>query len=295
MNFAIPWPYLPSQIQSHDLEIPSEKYVQLDIKVCDSEKMFNWELFHAAHGDLWNILGSTIRPFGLTVNDRGLFLRIPEIEKLDRKKGMVFLTDESDLILEFLGLEKERWWRELGSREEMFEYAAGCRLFWVKDEGEVEDGEVAGMGLEGGEVGKKKLKHNDRARMTKRPIFREWMEGFIPRCREEGRFIKSRGVTREQVRDEAFMKFGVEARLEFETRLKDWTLARHTDDMWRRVIKGSVPEIEDLQFRAASIRTLKGVIMEGDTFKGIVVAEVAPNEEVMISVFSQGIYADCIL
>ncbi len=80
-------------------------------------------------GDLWNILGTTIRPFGLTVNDKGMYLRIPEIELLDRKKSMIYLTDSPSQILQFLGLDEEKWWAEFGTRREMFELAAGCRMF----------------------------------------------------------------------------------------------------------------------------------------------------------------------
>ena len=77
MNFAIPWPKslkvsdIPCESTSNSeaQDTTEEKYIQLDIKICPSLKIFNWELFHAAHGDLWNILGSTIRKFGLTVNN----------------------------------------------------------------------------------------------------------------------------------------------------------------------------------------------------------------------------------
>ena len=275
MNLAVPWPTEAEEISVVEI------YVQLDVKLCSSEKMFEWELFHAAHGDLWNILGSTIRKFGLTVNNLGMYLRIPEIELLDRKKSMVFLTDEHRRIIEFLGLDPEKWWKEFGSREEMFKYAAACRMFWVKDlSEETADAEEGVMeGQEGGEIGKKKLKHNDRARMAKRPIFREWMDEFIPKCTAEGRFRKSKDITREQIRDEAFVEFGPDVQTTYEKRLKEWTLARHTDEMWRDVIKGGVPEDVDPPFRAASIRTLKGIIMDGETFNGKPVLEVAPNEE----------------
>ena len=281
VNFAIPWP--AEELLGEDGEgkkvVMEKKYVQLDVKICDSEKMFQWELFHAAHGDLWNILGSTIRRFGLTVNNLGMYLRIVEIEPFDRRKSMVFLTDDHGRIVEFLGLEKERWWRKFESRGEMFEYAAGCRMFWVKDFDEMGDAEGAMEGQEGGDAGKKKLKHNDRARLAKRPIFREWMEEFIPRCREEGRFADSKGVTREQIREECFVYFGEAVKLEYEARLKEWQLARHKDDMLRLVIKGSVPEDADPPFRSASIRTLKGVIMNGEAFEGKKVPGVAANEE----------------
>ena len=286
MNFAIPWPG-----SSDSSKRKEERFVQIDIKICPTLKILEWELFHSAHGDLWNILGSTVRKFGLTVNNMGMYLRIAEIEAKDRKKSMILLTDEPGRILKFLGLEEEPWWKEFGSREEMFEYAARCRMFWVKDLGEESEGgsptektfEITTLeGQEGGDEGKKKLKHNDRQRMKKRPIFREWMDEFIPKCRAEGRYATSQNppVTREQVRDEAFIEFGSEIKTTYETRLREWKLETHTDNLWRVVLKGSVPEDIDPQFRAASIRTLKGVIMEGDTFEGKVIPDVARNAEV---------------
>jgi hypothetical protein len=283
MNFAIPWPQSPNSRERIEA-----RFVQIDIKICPTLKMLEWELFHGAHGDLWNILGSTIRKFGLTVNNLGMHLRIPEIELKDRKKSMILLTDEPNTILNFLGLDEEKWWKEFGSREEMFEYAAGCRMFWVKDLEEEDEDEESGKGREeiegqeGGVEGKKKLKHNDRQRMAKRPIFREWMDEFIPKCRAEGRFTDSSNgnVTREQIRDEAFAHFDPTIKTTYETRLREWKLATHTDELWRLDLKGSVPEDIDPQFRAASIRTLKAVIMEGETFEGKEVPEVARNEEV---------------
>jgi hypothetical protein len=199
---------------------------------------------------------------------------------------MILLTDEPRRILELLGLNGEKWWKEFGSRQEMFEYAAGCRMFWVKDleeeaeEASEESPEVTLEGQEGGEAGKKKLKHNDRQRMAKRPIFREWMDEFIPKCRAEGRFMDSKNVTREQIREEAFVQFDPTVKMTYETRLREWKLATHTDNLWRSVLKGNVPEDIDPQFRAASVRTLKGVIMEGDKFEGKVVPEVARDAEV---------------
>jgi hypothetical protein len=280
VNLAIPWPESDPKKE--------KQYIQADIHICSNEKDLTWNLFHAAHGDLWNILGTTIRPFGLTVNDKGLFLRIPEIELLDRKKSMIFLTDSPSQILDFLGLDEEKWWKEFESRKEMFEFAASCRMFWVKEKvveeeggegvgdvvGEVDAGGVGGQ--EGGEKGKKKLKHNDRQRMAKRPIFREWIEEFIPLLREEGRCGVCK-VTREQVRDEAFERWGV--RKEYEERLRVWRLARHEDELWREVIKGSIPEDVDPQFRGAAIRQLKAVIMEGEEWEGAVPDAAKKNEE----------------
>lgn len=99
MNLAVPWP------KQDDGE---KKYIQIDVHTCKDLKEWKFNLFHAAHGDLWSILGTTIRPFGLTVNDKGMYLRIPKIELLDRKKSMIFLTGKPGEILEFLGLNEEK-------------------------------------------------------------------------------------------------------------------------------------------------------------------------------------------
>ncbi|PVH78704.1 hypothetical protein DL98DRAFT_516524 [Cadophora sp. DSE1049] len=308
MNLAIPWledidahdslsnachyeveEVIEKDMKGQDENAVGDRFIQLDIHILPTLRSYSWELFHTAHGDLWNILGSTIRRFGLTVNNLGLFLRIPEIELLDRKKSMVFLTDEPNTILEFLGLDAERWWRSFASQDEMFAYAAGCRMFWVKEklevgegEGDVvgeipaelsaeahQNGEVNGTvheGQEGGTAGKKKLKHNDRQRLEKRPIFRSWIEDFVPTCRAQGLYLTVQ-TSREQIRDEAFENFGVKD--EYEARLKEWKLERHKDELWRGVIKGSVTiEGVDPQFRAASVKYLKGVIMEGGVWAG---------------------------
>ena len=263
-NFAIPWP-------EYDDEY-SEKFVQVDIHICPSEKLMQWELFHHAHGDLWNILGTTVRRYGITVNNKGMFIRIPEIEALDKKKSMVFLTDEPNEILDFLGLEQAKWWRPFKSREQMFEYAASCRMFHVKEakpESELE-GDVITEGIEGqegGVRGKKKLKHNDRQRMSKRPIYAEWIDEFIPKCRKEGRFGNTK-ITREEIRDNAFEMFGVKEA--FVRKQKEWILMRHKDTLWKDVIKGCVPKDIDPGLQAASIRTLKKVIMEGEPYEGVV-------------------------
>jgi hypothetical protein len=283
INFAVPWPRDEASSERKervDEESAEEnKYIQVDVHICNDTRDFEWELFHAAHGDLWNILGTTIRPYGLTVNNHGLYIRIPEIELVERKKSMVFLTDEPLRVLEFLGLDAEKWWKQFESREEMYEYATTCRMLWVPEveEEDASVGDAKGQeGIEDGEKQKKKLKHNDRRRLAQRPIFRAWFEEFIPRCRKEGRFEVAR-TTREQIRDDAFEKFGIKE--EYMTKLREWSLARHLDEVTRDVIKKNIPtDGVDVHLRAAAIKTLKGIIVGGDEFEGKIPEAVAKDE-----------------
>ncbi|KAG9234191.1 hypothetical protein BJ875DRAFT_462136 [Amylocarpus encephaloides] len=264
VNLAIPWP--------KDLDGDEEYHTQIDVHHLDTKAQWEWEMFHSAHGDLWNILGSTIRPFGLTANDIGLYLRIEDIEQLDRKKSMIFLTSVPSEVLKLLALDEDVYWKEFGSQEEMFQFATSCRMFWVKENSsEGAEGDVFGEieGQEGGEKGKKKLKHNDRQRVRKRPIFQAWIEEFIPRLRKEGGHVEAKS-TRDKIRAEAFEMFNVGE--EYQRRLTEWKLARHRDELWRDIIKGGVPDNDeiDVMFRSAATRMLKAFIMEGEDFDGTI-------------------------
>jgi len=260
ISFALPWPKgVEGEATASDQgleEGSADRFVQVDVNVCHGKDEWEWELFHHAHGDLWNILGSTIRKHGLTVNNIGLYLRIEEIELIDRKKSMILLTKQPSEVLSFLGMDEAKWWRQFESSRAMYEYAATCRYFWADDEVKEIDED------------KKALKHNDRKRMSLRPVFREWVEEFIPECRASGMYNR-RPPLREQVRADAFERFGVKD--EYDQRLVAWRRERQTEEVWRDVIKAGLPT-EDVAWdlRAAAIRGLKAIIIEGDLSDGIV-------------------------
>ena len=93
-SFALPYPSVPNQ------------YVQLDVHLSPPE-VFHWQLFHQSHADLWSLLGTTIRSVGLTANNNGLHVRIQKIEDFNRKGALLFLTCDSNAVLEFLGLDAD--------------------------------------------------------------------------------------------------------------------------------------------------------------------------------------------
>ncbi|KAL8999037.1 MAG: hypothetical protein Q9169_002035 [Polycauliona sp. 2 TL-2023] len=193
-SLAVPYPGLEGS------------FVQLDVQVCKPDH-FEWELFHKSHGDLWNLLGTSIRPFGLTANDTGLYLRIPEIDYENRKRALVFLTADPGTVLDFLALDKKSSSQPFDSIEAMFDFACSCRFFRPQSY------ERSG------------LKSNDRKRIFQREIFRQFVEDFLP-GRTMGVQHKdyASGLTREDVFDEALRQFGI--REEVETRIRDWRQER---------------------------------------------------------------------
>ncbi|KAL2199734.1 hypothetical protein P885DRAFT_29394 [Corynascus similis CBS 632.67] len=260
-HLAIQW---PSDMDRH--------YVQVDIRICPSIDELCWILFKHAHGDIWNLLGSTIRPFGLTVDEEALWLRIPEIEKFDRKKSKVFLTKDPVEILHFLGMKVEGFWSEpFKSVDALFDYTTACRLFQVRSTPEGHAQEDANeAGVVGGKEGQKRLKANDRRRMASRPIYRSWVNEFIPQLCAEGKFLsKYPGVSisemREMVRNEAFARFLVEA--DYKARLREWQLKKDSEQV-KSLIKELVPTTMDPQRRACAVGALKNIIMESDASFG---------------------------
>ncbi|KAI0813979.1 hypothetical protein GGR55DRAFT_676114 [Xylaria sp. FL0064] len=291
VNMAIPWPkdfpppdtelkisFIP---QGHNKSTAEEKRgehstlvgIQVDVHVCETLDHLQWMLFKHAHGDLWNVLGSTIRPFGLTIDEVGLYLRIPEIEEIDKKVSKVLLSTDPEEVLHFLGLrfDNNQWEEPFASDNDIYEYATTCRLFPAKLNEMFADADEAKSGDEV-IADKSKLKSNDRRRMSQRPLFRKWIEEFIPACRASGRF-PSTTLTRDEVRDEvrqqAFAYFpGV--RPIYAARLVEWRIKRQRETLWKDVIKPSVPTEIDREKRSCCTGALKKIVLNADaTFDGI--------------------------
>ncbi|KAH6648239.1 hypothetical protein BKA67DRAFT_538292 [Truncatella angustata] len=269
--FAIPWPkILPYGIADvADAEGDQPRFIQVDVHICPSLQNLEWFLFKHAHGDLWNLLGSTIRPYGLTVDEVGMYLRIPEIENVNRNKAKILLTSDPCQVLDFLGLKYEgsAWEVSFANMEEVFEYAATSRFFWVKPHTEDDDIAAHGGNQEvGGGYRGKNLKSNDRQRMRQRPLFRKWIEEFLPKCQDQNRFA-NRGLSREDTREEAFRQFGV--RRVYEDRILEFRKQRQRESLWRDVIKTAIPTDIQPQFRGCVASAMKKIIMEDDTSFGV--------------------------
>lgn len=174
------------------------------------------------------MLGQTIRPFGLTASEDGLYIRIPEIEKHDKKKARVFLSSDRIKVVDFLGLGRRKGELEkpFKSVNELLEYAATNRWFmlWPVDQDADED------------------KAADKSRVEKRPVFARWVNEFIPACRAKGRFVvrnpgeRTRRDVRDEVRREAFKTFpGSEGA--YKSRLAEWNREQARVLVKNRIIK----------------------------------------------------------
>ena len=116
---------------------------------------------------------------------------------------MLFLTASPDEVLEFLGLDRERYWRVFDSREEMAEYVAGMRFFdnrvYVRED----------------------LKANDRKRLAQREVYRWFVEEWLSGSDEVGCAGKD---GREEVLEEVLSRWG--KRDEYRRVLAEWKQER---------------------------------------------------------------------
>lgn len=278
LMLAIPWPReLPEEtntdsptsskaseghIRVNEDAIP--RFIQVDLHYFQDLGKLQWMLFKHAHGDLWNILGSTIRPYGLTIDEVGLYLRIPEIENENRKKAKILLTQDPTETLQFLGLPTsgQEWKKPFATFNDLFEYAASCRFFWVRRLDSPSGDENDANAQAGGDDFKDNLKSNDRRRMLQRPVFRAWVDEFLPACQKEGRLGDAQ-PSRVEVREEAFNYFGVQG--VYEARLLEWRTQRQKETLWNRVIKAALPDGLETMWRSCAASAMKKIIMQGDT------------------------------
>ncbi|KAF4472001.1 hypothetical protein FALBO_1106 [Fusarium albosuccineum] len=235
-------------------------HIQVDVHVFDTMNRLEYTLFHQAHGDFFQLVGSIVKPYGLTIDDQALWLRIPEIETVNRKLSKVKLTEKPDQILKFLGFPPQRFWSgPFENLEAMYEYVAQCRFFWVAPESTVDDECRA-------------ITSNDRRRLRTRPGYRQWVEEFKPRCREQGRFAKE-PMTREEVKALAFTWFDVQAAYENQRLgfLKEQQKLHIQKDVIGTVVPASQdrPENRGVLYRSNLVKALKEIILDGDRSYGV--------------------------
>lgn len=159
-----------------------------------------------------------IRPYGLTANEDALYIRIPEIEQIDKKKARVLLTSCPAKVLDFIMVEDHGVWaKRFSSVDALFNYTSKCKWFyvWLAHENKKTSAEV-----------KEGLKANDRQRMNQRPVFAQWAEEYVPFQINLNRSLlesDKRTATdiRDEVRNTAFSTFpGAEER--YNQQLATW-------------------------------------------------------------------------
>ncbi|EFW19579.1 hypothetical protein D8B26_007788 [Coccidioides posadasii str. Silveira] len=189
-----------------------DTYAQVDVHVCRPGFM-EWECLLDSYGDMWKIVGKFMRPLGLTATDKGLHVRIAEIEPFNRAYSMVYLTHSPMDVLDFVGLDVERYQRGFKTLDELYGWCASAKYFHR---------DAHSSGLE---------TSNDRQRKRKRPMYRNFVDEWIPRNAELWQDKKP--ASREDVVQQALLRFGKQA--EYKERVTAWRYKREEEELWSEV------------------------------------------------------------
>ncbi|KAF2179779.1 hypothetical protein K469DRAFT_715875 [Zopfia rhizophila CBS 207.26] len=211
-SFAIPRPDYPDIYVQVDLEL-----VHGDDAVAAVE-LFEWAKLMKGDSDLLQIIGVAHRSLGLTFNDKGLYLRIEEIEPHNRKESMVFLTRDPKEAIAFLGLNVFKWENGFQTEEELFNWVAKGRFF-NRDF-----------------LNKRNKTSNDRQRLKKRGMYRRFVKEYMQTHPEAG--TQGREQSRKDVVEQALAMFN--GRYEYEEKMEKHTAVQKEDELWY-LIKQRIP------------------------------------------------------
>jgi hypothetical protein len=81
-------------------------WVQVDVKVCFKPDMFEWETFELNYASNSKMLGSMVKPLGLTIDPEGLHIRVEEMEETNFPGSMVRISKDPRDVLRVMGLDR---------------------------------------------------------------------------------------------------------------------------------------------------------------------------------------------
>ncbi|CBY01665.1 hypothetical protein LEMA_P004520.1 [Plenodomus lingam JN3] len=225
--------------QSYAIPHPTilEAYVQVDVEISpgngtpDSVQLFEWTLFMKGDSDLVQIIGIAHRPLGLLCNDRGLHVRLEQIELYDKKRALLFLTRDPVKAMEFYGFDVAKYHAGFANETELFDWVSTSRLFYR----EVFENRVE--------------KANDRSRQAKRPMYRRFVQEYMPAHPDRG---NRNAITRDEVLQEALHFFNKHA--EYEEMIRGHRLREAEEDLWKGIRERLPVEGNSLSTALKSLR-----------------------------------------
>ncbi|KAF2109407.1 hypothetical protein BDV96DRAFT_585534 [Lophiotrema nucula] len=145
----------------------TDSYVQVDVEVVSGEEIFEWTNFMKSDSDLHQIIGILHRSLGLVCTDKGLHLRVQEIQTYNDAKSRLFLTRDPDAMMRFYGLDSEKYHEGFATEAELFDWIRGGRFFSY----DIFRGRVD--------------KANDPQRVQKRPMYNRFVERLTTAAEED--------------------------------------------------------------------------------------------------------------
>lgn len=102
--------FLNPDIMYFAIQVPDKDntWVQIDVKVTNAQDVndFAWDQFQLNYASGLKIMGSLMKPLGLTISPTGLHVRVEDMEATDFPGSLVFVTKQPADVLKILRLDK---------------------------------------------------------------------------------------------------------------------------------------------------------------------------------------------
>ena len=226
---------------SHSFAIPhpeiEDAHIQVDVELSpgdgtpDAAELYEWTRFMKGDADLVQILGISHRSLGIHCNDRGMHIRVEEIEPRNKKQALLFLTCNPIKAMKLLGFDTAKYAAGFYDETDLFNWATSGRFFSpTAYEQKVE-------------------KSNDRSRKVKRPMYARFSREYMPAHSDRG---AGNVWTRKAVLDEALNAF--DKRAEYDAMMAAHNAVLAEEQLWTEIKDILPPNGDSLKFAVKALK-----------------------------------------
>lgn len=99
--------YLTNDCMYFAIKAPcdGDYFIQIDVKVCFKPELFEWYTFELNYASNSKIIGSMVKPLGLTIDPEGIHICVEDIEETDHHGSIVWISKNPKDVLKIAGLD----------------------------------------------------------------------------------------------------------------------------------------------------------------------------------------------
>ncbi|KAH7392590.1 hypothetical protein BKA66DRAFT_412489 [Pyrenochaeta sp. MPI-SDFR-AT-0127] len=104
-------------------------YIQIDVKVCFRPELFEWYTFELGYASNSKIIGSMVKPLGLTMDPEGLHIRVEDIENTNFSGSLIWVSRDPRDVLQTVGLDRRLFIAGFKTKDEIYDHITSSWLF----------------------------------------------------------------------------------------------------------------------------------------------------------------------
>lgn len=81
-------------------------WVQVDVQVCFKPELLEWCTFELSYASISKMLGSFVKPLGLTMDPEGIHIRVEDMDETNFPGSMTWVSKDPRDVLRIMGLDR---------------------------------------------------------------------------------------------------------------------------------------------------------------------------------------------